>query len=95
MLIVSRSDAVILIAANVGKKMVAHFFVSERYRSQQEESQNKCNTLIPWFKNLVHAKQLEIFLYGYNLNSVEYDTRNIPLTFAVQRYVLATKRFNE
>ena len=77
------------------KETVAHFFVCERFKSQQDELKNKCNSLIPTFKNLSNAKQLEIFLYGYNLKSEEYDTRNIPLTFAVQRYVLSTKRFTD
>ena len=77
------------------KETVAHFFVCERFKSQQDELKNKCNSLIPTFKNFSNAKQLEIFLYGYNLKSEEYDTRNIPLTFAVQRYVLSTKRFTD
>ena len=77
------------------KETVAHFFVCAKYTVQQEALHNKFNDVIPKFKNFSNAKKLEIFLYGYNLKSEEYDCRNIPLTFAVQKYVLSTKRFSE
>ena len=77
------------------KETVAHFFVCKNYSAQQETLQIKFNDILPHFKNLSKTKQLEIFLYGYNLKSEEFDCRNIPLTFAVQKYVLSTKRFSE
>ena len=77
------------------KETVAHFFVCAKYTAQQETLHSKFNDVIPNFKNLSNAKKLEIFLYGYNLKSKEYDCRNITLTFAVQKYVLSTKRFSE
>ena len=77
------------------KETVAHFFVCAKYTAQQEALHNKFNDVIPKFKNFSNAKKLEIFLYGYNLKSEEYDCRNIPLTFAVQKYVFSTKRFSE
>ena len=64
-------------------------------KGQQEILQTKCNSILPNFKNLSNKKKLEIFLYGYNLESAEFDCRNIPLTFAVQKYTLSTKRFSD
>ena len=77
------------------KETVAHFFVCRNYSAQQEILQTKCNSILPNFKNLSNKKKLEIFLYGYNLESKEFDCRNIPLTFAVQKYVQSTKRFSD
>ena len=77
------------------KETVAHFFVCGIFSAQQEILHNKCNDVLPKFKSFSKAKQLEIFLYGYNLDSDEYDCRNIPITFAVQKYILSTERFSE
>ena len=76
------------------KETVAHFFVCRKYSAQQEILHNKFNDILPQFKNLSNAKKLETFLYGHNIKSEEFDCRNIPLTFAVQKYVLSTKRFS-
>ena len=77
------------------KETVAHFFVCRNYSAQQEILHSKFNDILPKFKSLSNAKKLETFLFGHNLKSKEYDCRNIPLTFAVQKYVLSTKRFSE
>jgi hypothetical protein len=78
------------------KETVAHFFVCRNYSAQQEILHSKFNDVLPnYFKNLSNTKKLELFLFGHNLQSEEYDCRNIPLTFAVQRYVLSTKRFSD
>ena len=36
---------------------------------------------------------LVIYLFGYNLDSEEFDCRNITINFAVQRYISSSKRF--
>ena len=77
------------------KETVAHFFLCPKYAAQQEILHNKFNEIIPKFKNLSNAKKLDIFLFGYNLKSEEFDCRNITLTFAAQKYVLSTKRFSQ
>ena len=77
------------------KETVGHFFVCRNYVSQQEILHSKFNDILPEFKNLSKARQLEIFLFGYNLQAEEFDCRNIPLTFAVQKYILSTKRFSD
>ena len=64
-------------------------------QAQQEILHTKFNDILPKFRSLSQAKKLEIFLYGYNLKSEEFDCRNIPLTFAVQKYILSTKRFSD
>ena len=70
------------------------FLFGRKYSAQQEILHNKFNDILPQFKNLSNAKKLETFLYGHNIKSEEFDCRNIPLTFAVQKYVLSTKRFS-
>ena len=77
------------------KETVAHFFVCRKYSAQQEILHSKFKDILPNFKNLSNAKKLETFLFGHNLTAEEFDCRNIPLTFAVQKYVLSTKRFND
>ena len=77
------------------KETVAHFFVCRKYSAQQEILHSKFNDILPHFKNLSNAKKLETFLFGHNLTAEEFDCRNIPLTFAVQKYVLSTKRFSD
>ena len=77
------------------KETVAHFFICRNYSAQQEILHSKFNDILPKFKNLSNAKKFEIFLFGFNLDSKEYDCRNISLTFAVQKYVLSTKRFSD
>ena len=38
-----------------------------------------------------NSKKLEIFLYGHNLKSEEFNCRSIPLTCAVQTNFFSTK----
>ena len=59
----------------------------------QIELNEKLNNLLPNFKNLSNAKKNEIYLFGYNLRSEEFDCRNITINYAVQNYISATKRF--
>ena len=77
------------------KETVAHFFVCRNFSALQENLHNKFNEILPKFKSFSKAKQLEIFLHGYNIDSDEFDCRNIPLTFAVQKYIISTKRFSD
>ena len=77
------------------KETVAHFFVCRNYFAQQEILHSKFNDILPKFKSFSKARQVEIFLCGHNLTSEEFDCRNIPLTFAVQKYILSTKRFSK
>ena len=77
------------------KETVAYFFVCRKYLAQQEILNSKFNDILPKFKSFSKAKQVEIFLCGYNLDSEEFDCRNIPMTFSVQKYILSTKRFNQ
>ena len=49
--------------------------------------------VIPNFKKLSKCQQVEKILFGVNLNSSEYDCRNTEISFAIQKYILNTKRF--
>ena len=75
------------------KETVSHFFICPLYQEQQQMLNDKLNNLLPSFKNLSNAKKNEIYLFGYNLNSEEFDCRNITINYAVQRYISSTKRF--
>ena len=67
--------------------------ISFNDQEQQKIMIDKLNNLLPHFKNLSNAKKNEIYLFGYNLNSEEFDCRNITINYAVQNYISATKRF--
>ena len=49
--------------------------------------------LLPKFKNLSKINKMNVLLNGINLNSNEIDSRNVPLTLAVQKFIFCTKRF--
>ena len=42
---------------------------------------------------LTQKRQLEIILMGINLENDEPDSRNLGIVFAVQRFIIQTKRF--
>ena len=50
---------------------------------------------IPHFKNITKAKQYEILTMGINIHSQEFNSTNTTIAIAVQKYILATKRFSE
>ena len=54
---------------------------------------SKIIKLVPKFDKLPDYKKTEVLLNGINLNSNEPDSRNIPITLAVQNFILQTKRF--
>ena len=54
---------------------------------------NSVQQLIPKFKTLPKKKKVEILLNGININCNEIDSRNLPLMFAVQNYILKIKIF--
>ena len=76
------------------KETVSHFFICLLYQEEQKIMNDKLNNLLPHFKNS-NANKNEIYLFGYNLNSEEFDCRNITINYAVQNYISATKRFQK
>ena len=48
--------------------------------------------LLPKFQKMTQKKQLDILLFGINLDHEEIDSRNLPITFAVQKFLLTTNR---
>ena len=54
---------------------------------------SKIIKFVPKFDKLPDYKKTEVLLNGINLNSDEPDSRNIPITLAVQNFILQTKRF--
>jgi hypothetical protein len=72
---------------------VIHFFNCPLYEEHIEILHDKIKQLFPKFAKLPKHKQLKLLLNGHNNDSVEFDCRNITITFAVQKFVQATKRF--
>ena len=56
---------------------------------------NKITNLIPNFSSLGKKVQLDILLNGINTNSIVRDCRNVPIMFAMQSFILSTKRFEK
>ena len=72
-----------------------HFFL-ECFLFQEERSKLflKLSQILPKFMTWTKMKQLETILCGINLKNEEPDPRNITIVFAVQKYILETKRFS-
>ena len=68
----------------------SHFFKCFLYQEEQKILHEKITKVIPKFSTYSLKKQVDIFLHGIN---PEPDPRNIPIVFAVQEYILQTKRF--
>ena len=67
-----------------------HFFNCFLYHQELKLLHEKVIKIIPKFSTYSLKKQVDIFLHGINS---EPDPRNIPIIFAVQEYILQTKRF--
>ena len=48
---------------------------------------------IPNFINFTKKKKLDVILNGININQDEFISTNITLTYAVQKFIVQTKRF--
>lgn len=71
-----------------------HFvFTCKRFEAQRKILFDKMETLISNFKSFSRKRQLQILLNGININNIEMDCRNVPITLAFQSYLLSTKRF--
>ena len=62
-------------------------------KEERDELFKKISEYLPRFPTFSKTKKLEIILYGFNLSNTEPDPRNISVTFAVQKYIMKTKRF--
>ena len=61
------------------------------YQDEQQLWFDKVSQPIGNFSTLSLNRQVDIFMNGIN---TELDPRNLPIVFAVQTYILQTKRFN-
>ena len=74
---------------------VSHFFLDcFLYQEERDELCKKISQYLPRFQTFSKTKKLEIILNGFNLSNTEPDPRNISIAFAVQSYILKTKRFS-
>ena len=71
-----------------------HYFL-ECFLFQEERKIlfEKLVQILPKFLSLTKSCQLETILFGINIKNEEPDPRNIPIVFAVQKFILDTKRF--
>ena len=69
-----------------------HFFTCFLYQEEQKLLHENMSKVIPKFSTYSLKHQIEIFMNGI---SSEPDPRNISIVFAVQTYILQTKRFNQ
>ena len=77
------------------KETFSHYFSCNNYRPQQNTLFNKISEIIPKFSKYSHRDKVSVLLYGYNLSAEEFDCRNITITYAVQTYIIPTKRFHQ
>ena len=73
----------------------SHYFLDcFLYPVERESLFNNISQHLPSFKTFSKSKKLETILFGFNLSNTEPDQRNISVAFAVQNYILKTKRFS-
>ena len=63
------------------------------YQEERESLFTNISKYLPRFHTFSKSKKLDVILSGFNLSNVEPDQRNISVAFAVQNYILKTKRF--
>ena len=73
----------------------SHYFLDcFLYTSERRSLFELIEHYIPRFSNFTKSKKLEIILKGFNIHIDEYIQLNTTLTFAVQNFIIKTKRFN-
>ena len=73
---------------------VEHYLIScFLYTEERRTLFNTIERLIPNFLKQNQKRKVEILLNGVNLESEEIDSRNVPITLAVQKFIFSTKRF--
>ena len=63
------------------------------FKEQRDVLFKTVSELIPNFITFTMKRKLDLLLYGINRNLNIRDCRNVPLTLAVQKYILSTNRF--
>ena len=64
------------------------------YQEERKLLYSTISKFVPNFDTQSLMRKTEIILNGINLQNTEPDPRNIPITFAVQTFILQTKRFS-
>ena len=72
----------------------SHYFLScNKFDEKRTSLIEKMTQYVPNFRRLSQKRQIEILLSGINLENEEPDPRNLGIVFAVQKYIIQTKRF--
>ena len=75
---------------------IYHFVMScTSYNLPRASLFSKISKLIPNFSSLSMKNKLNTLLNGINTKSNTFDCRNVPIMFAMQSYILSTKRFEK
>ena len=64
------------------------------YNEERHILYSKVSRILPNFSLLPDKLKMKVLLEGINLQSEEQDSRNVPLTLAVQSFIIQTKRFH-
>ena len=75
---------------------VEHYVLScPLYNDERIRLFDRMLSILPKFNSFTKKQKIEILLNGIYLKNNFIDCRNIPITFAIQNYILSTKRFNK
>ena len=73
----------------------SHYFIDcFLYSNERQILFSLIEHYIPKFKNFTKSQKLDVILRGFEVKNQEYVSLNTKLTFAVQKFILETKRFN-
>ena len=75
---------------------ISHFtLLCPAFSSSRLTLFKKISSLVPNFPQLSQKDKISLLLNGINLNSGISDCRNVPIMFAMQNFILSTKRFEK
>ena len=81
---------------HANKESTIHYFTEcFIYSGERQILFDLVEHYIPNFKNKSKVKQNEILLVGINKDQPEFNSTNTTIAIAVQKFILATKRFSE
>ena len=78
------------------KESSLHFLVDcFLYSNERQTLYSQVEYYIPNFQTLNKRRKYEILVFGLHPENNEYNYTNMKISFAVQNFILKTKRFSE
>ena len=91
---IGQSDT-IACACGYRQESVSHYFLDcIQYTTQRQILFTLFEQTLPSFKNMSKNNKLNTILYGVHIDDNDYYYVNCKLTYAVQKFIAKTKRFN-